>query len=132
MRTRAAFVIGAGVGFLAGTPAGRRQIERITARLDALLGEEGPWAGRGRSRTAGSRSRTSGGRPAVTLPLSSKVVEAARAAARAAAAVAPRIVRPPRPSERQMSYRLPAQRSHADRDWDGDGDGDGQANAPTT
>ncbi|PVU82823.1 hypothetical protein DDP54_07185 [Cellulomonas sp. WB94] len=124
MRTRAAFLVGAGVGYLVGTPAGRRQIERITARANALLGEDGPWAGPVRARPGGRR-----GRVAPTAALSSKVVEAARAAARAAAAAAPRIVRPvpPRPSERQLSYRMPAQRSPA-RDWDWDGDGDGQAN----
>ncbi|CAN5354400.1 hypothetical protein BH11ACT1_BH11ACT1_01880 [soil metagenome] len=127
MRTRAAFLVGAGVGFLVGTPAGRRQIERIAARAHALLGEERPWSGPRRERPAH-------GVTAATAALSSKVVDAARAAARAAAAAAPKVVvrpvppYPPWPRQHEMSHRMPSQRSHPDREQERDGDG--QASGP--
>jgi hypothetical protein len=123
MRIRAAFLVGAGVRYLVGTPTGRRQIERIAARANALLGEDSPWSGPGRARPGGVH-----GVSAATVALSSKVVDAARAAARAAAAAAPRVIvrsATPRPSEREMSYRMPSQRSCTDREWDGDGQASG-------
>ena len=133
MRTRAAFLVGAGVGFLVGTPAGRRQIERIAARANALLGEDGPWSGPRREHPA--HGVTTG-----TVTLSSKVVDAARAAARAAAAVAPKVIvrpvppYPPWPRQHEMSQRMPSQRSHPDtkqeREGDGQASGDGQAHGP--
>ncbi|HEX7804625.1 MAG TPA: hypothetical protein VF413_00545 [Cellulomonas sp.] len=137
MRTRAAFLVGVGVGFLVGTPAGRRQIERIAARANALLGEDGPWSGSRQEQPA--HGVTTG-----TVTLSSKVVDAARAAARAAAAVAPKVIvrpvppRAARPPQHEMSYRMPSQRSDPDReqerkqerDGDGQASGDGQARGP--
>ncbi|MGV8977147.1 MAG: hypothetical protein ACOH17_03815 [Cellulomonas sp.] len=120
MRTRAAFLVGAAVGYLVGTPVWRRQVEWIVARANRVLGEDGTRSGPGRAQPGGRRVR-----PTVSAALSTKVVEAARAAARAAAAAAPRIVRPApaRPSRRQMDYGMPAQRSHSARDWDEDGNG---------
>jgi hypothetical protein len=111
MKIRAAFLIGAGVGYLVGTPVGRRQVERIAARVKELLGETRPWSGGGRARPVGVRAVS-----AATAALSSKVVDAARAAARAAGAAPRVIVRPttPRPSDLEMSYRMPSQRSRRD------------------
>jgi hypothetical protein len=111
MRMRAAFLAGAGLGCLVGTSAGRRQVERIVARVNELLGETRPWSGGGRARPVGVHAVSAG-----TAALSSKVVDAARAAARAAGAAPRVIVRPTssRPSDLEMSYRMPSQRSRRD------------------
>ena len=120
MRMRAAFLAGAGLGYLVGTSAGRRQVERIAARVNELLGETRPWSGGGRARPVGVHAVSAG-----TAALSSKVVDAARAAARAAGAAPRAIVRPttPRPSDLALSYRMPSQRSRRDG-------GNGQARGP--
>ena len=120
MRMRAAFLAGAGLGFLVGTSAGRRQVERIVARVNGFLGETRPWSGASRARPVGVNA-VSG----ATASLSSKVVDAARAAVRAAAAAPRVIVRPtsPRPSDLEMSYRMPSQRSAHDG-------GNGRASGP--
>jgi hypothetical protein len=122
MRIRAAFLVGAGFGYLVGTAVGRQQVERIAARVNGLLGETRPWSGPVRTRPVDARRAS-----AATIALSVKVVDAARAAACAAAAAAPRvIVRPPAPrmSNLGMSYRMPSQRNRR-----GD-DGDGEAHGP--
>ena len=119
MRMRAAFLAGAGLGYLVGTLAGRGPVERIVARVNGFLGETRPWSGASRARPVGVNAVS-----AATASLSVKVVDAARAAVRAAAA--PRvIVRPTssRPSDLEMSYRMPSQRSAHDG-------GNGRASGP--
>ena len=117
MRIRAAFLVGAGFGYLVGTAVGRQQVERIAARVNGLLGEPRPWWG-----PVGSRPVAVRGASAATITLSVKVVDAARAAARAVAAAAPTVVvRPPAPrmSNPEMSYRMPSQRNRRDADGHG-------------
>ena len=117
MRIRAALLVGAGFGYLVGTAVGRQPVERVAARVKGLRGRTRPWAGPIRTRPVDVR-----GASAATIMLSVKVVDAARAAARAAAAAAPRVIgRPqaPRVSKLEMSFRMPSQRNRRDADGNG-------------